>query len=46
MTQFMTEQGMVRVPAGTWDVDPAHSSAASVADATSWLRHRLAELAE
>jgi polyisoprenoid-binding protein YceI len=28
MTQLMTEQGMVRVPAGTWDVDPAHSSAA------------------
>lgn len=28
MTQPMTEQGMVRVPAGTWNVDPAHSSAA------------------
>jgi polyisoprenoid-binding protein YceI len=28
MTQLMTEQGMVRVPAGTWDVDPGHSSAA------------------
>jgi len=28
MTQLKTEQGMVRVPAGTWDVDPAHSSAA------------------
>jgi polyisoprenoid-binding protein YceI len=28
MTQLMTEQGMVRVPAGTWRVDPAHSSAA------------------
>lgn len=28
MTQLMTEQGMVRVPAGTWKVDPAHSSAA------------------
>jgi polyisoprenoid-binding protein YceI len=28
MTQLMTEQGMVRVPAGTWTVDPAHSSAA------------------
>jgi polyisoprenoid-binding protein YceI len=26
MTQLMTEQGMVRVPAGTWKVDPAHSS--------------------
>jgi polyisoprenoid-binding protein YceI len=24
----MTEQGIVRVPAGTWEVDPAHSSAA------------------
>ncbi len=23
-----TEQGIVRVPAGTWEVDPAHSSAA------------------
>jgi polyisoprenoid-binding protein YceI len=28
MTQLMTEQGMVRVPAGTWTVDPTHSSAA------------------
>jgi polyisoprenoid-binding protein YceI len=28
MTQLMTEQGMVRVPAGTWVVDPAHSSVA------------------
>ena len=28
MTQLMTEKGMVRVPAGTWEVDPAHSSAA------------------
>ena len=28
MTQLMTEQGMVRVPAGTWKVDPTHSSAA------------------
>jgi polyisoprenoid-binding protein YceI len=28
MTQLMTEAGMVRVPAGTWRVDPAHSSAA------------------
>jgi polyisoprenoid-binding protein YceI len=28
MTQLMTEQGMIRVPAGTWIVDPAHSSAA------------------
>jgi polyisoprenoid-binding protein YceI len=28
MTQLMTEQGMVRVPAGTWAVDPAHSSVA------------------
>jgi polyisoprenoid-binding protein YceI len=28
MTQLMTEQGMVRVPAGTWTVDPAHSSVA------------------
>jgi polyisoprenoid-binding protein YceI len=26
MTKLMTEQGMVRVPAGTWKVDPAHSS--------------------
>jgi polyisoprenoid-binding protein YceI len=28
MTRLMTEQGMVRVPAGTWVVDPAHSSVA------------------
>ena len=28
MTQLMTEKGMVRVPAGTWEVDPVHSSAA------------------
>jgi polyisoprenoid-binding protein YceI len=28
MTQLMTAQGMVRVPAGRWKVDPAHSSAA------------------
>ena len=29
MTQLMTDQGqMVRVPAGTWKVDPAHSSVA------------------
>ena len=27
MTQLMTETGMVRVPAGTWRLDPAHSSA-------------------
>jgi polyisoprenoid-binding protein YceI len=26
MTQLQTETGMVRVPAGTWRVDPAHSS--------------------
>jgi polyisoprenoid-binding protein YceI len=26
MTQLQTEQGMVRVPAGTWKVDPSHSS--------------------
>jgi polyisoprenoid-binding protein YceI len=26
MTQLQTEQGIVRVPAGTWKVDPAHSS--------------------
>jgi polyisoprenoid-binding protein YceI len=25
-TQLETEQGVVRVPAGTWNVDPAHSS--------------------
>src|SRR4029079_3127486 len=28
MTQFQTERGMVRVPAGTWHVDPTHSSVA------------------
>ena len=28
MTQLMTEQGMVKVPAGTWKVDQAHSSVA------------------
>jgi polyisoprenoid-binding protein YceI len=28
MTQLQTETGMVRVPAGTWNVDPAHSSVA------------------
>jgi polyisoprenoid-binding protein YceI len=28
MTQLMTAEGMVRVPAGRWKVDPAHSSAA------------------
>jgi polyisoprenoid-binding protein YceI len=28
MTQLQTERGMVRVPAGTWDVDPSHSSVA------------------
>ena len=29
MTQLMTDEGrMVRVPAGTWKVDPAHSSVA------------------
>jgi polyisoprenoid-binding protein YceI len=28
MTQLQTETGMVRVPAGTWKVDPAHSSVA------------------
>jgi polyisoprenoid-binding protein YceI len=28
MTQLQTEAGMVRVPAGTWQVDPAHSSVA------------------
>jgi polyisoprenoid-binding protein YceI len=27
MTRLKTEQGMVRVPAGTWNVDPVHSSA-------------------
>jgi hypothetical protein len=27
MTQRMTEQGMARVPAGTWTVDPFDSSA-------------------
>jgi polyisoprenoid-binding protein YceI len=26
MTQLQTEQGIVRVPAGTWRVDPTHSS--------------------
>lgn len=26
MTQLQTEVGMVRVPAGAWEVDPAHSS--------------------
>ena len=26
MTQLQTEQGIVKVPAGTWKVDPAHSS--------------------
>jgi polyisoprenoid-binding protein YceI len=30
MTALITEQGMVRVPAGTWTVDPVHSSAAFV----------------
>jgi polyisoprenoid-binding protein YceI len=28
MTQLHTEQGLVKVPAGTWKVDPAHSSVA------------------
>ena len=28
MTQLMTEQGIVKVPAGTWRIDPAHSSVA------------------
>jgi polyisoprenoid-binding protein YceI len=28
MTQLQTEAGMVRVPAGTWAVDPSHSSVA------------------
>ena len=28
MTQLQTEHGIVRVPAGTWDVDPSHSSVA------------------
>jgi polyisoprenoid-binding protein YceI len=28
MTQLQTERGMVRVPAGTWRVDPSHSSVA------------------
>jgi polyisoprenoid-binding protein YceI len=28
MTQLQTEAGMVRVPAGTWNVDPSHSSVA------------------
>src|SRR3954468_12813182 len=26
MTQLQTEQGIVKVPAGAWKVDPAHSS--------------------
>jgi len=26
MTQLQTEQGIVKVPAGTWKVDPGHSS--------------------
>lgn len=25
-TQLQTEQGIVRVPTGTWEIDPAHSS--------------------
>ncbi|MGZ4376427.1 MAG: YceI family protein, partial [Gaiellaceae bacterium] len=25
-TELQTEQGVVRVPTGTWHVDPAHSS--------------------
>ena len=25
-TQLQTEQGIVRVPSGTWMVDPSHSS--------------------
>src|SRR3954451_16123656 len=28
MTQLQTERGMIQVPAGTWKVDPAHSSVA------------------
>jgi polyisoprenoid-binding protein YceI len=28
MTQLHTEQGLVKVPAGTWKADPAHSSVA------------------
>ena len=28
MTQLMTEQGIVKVPAGTWKVDQSHSSVA------------------
>jgi polyisoprenoid-binding protein YceI len=28
MTQLQTEQGLVKVPAGTWTVDPTHSSVA------------------
>ena len=28
MPQLMTEEGVVRVPAGTWNVDPSHSSVA------------------
>jgi polyisoprenoid-binding protein YceI len=28
MPQLMTDQGIIRVPAGTWTVDPVHSSVA------------------
>ena len=28
MTQLQTERGMIQVPAGTWKVDPVHSSVA------------------
>jgi polyisoprenoid-binding protein YceI len=28
MTQLQTERGMIQVPAGTWNVDPIHSSVA------------------
>jgi polyisoprenoid-binding protein YceI len=28
MTELQTESGIVRVPAGTWEVDPSHSSVA------------------
>jgi polyisoprenoid-binding protein YceI len=28
MTELMTERGMIRVPAGAWRLDPAHSSVA------------------
>ena len=28
-TQLQTEQGIVRVPSGTWTVDPSHSSVSS-----------------